>query len=90
MDENYLHDNDVAPLLGITIKALRNKVASGDPLPPYAMLPGMRVRLWPVKEVEQWILQFMTNNVPVLAVTSIQAPVLRRGRPPKVSRRKQR
>ena len=55
MAEDYMHDDDVAALLDIPLRALRNKVARGDPLPPRIKLPNMRVRLWPRQGVVNWI-----------------------------------
>jgi hypothetical protein len=58
MDENYLHDNELADLLGIELRTLRNKICEGHPLPPHIEPKGMRVRLWPRRELEKWLLQF--------------------------------
>ncbi len=58
----FLHDEDVAKLFNVTLAGLRNKIDAGDPLPPYSRLPGLRVRLWPRKEVEEWIRQFIVGQ----------------------------
>ena len=55
MTQEYLNDPYVADLLGMSVKALRNKVARGDPLPPFIQPPGMRVRLWPRDGFDEWM-----------------------------------
>lgn len=83
----FLHDEDVAGLLKISVQGLRNKLEAGDPLPPRAQLPGMRVRLWPRREVEEWIRQFVRpgGSADIQVVAAV--PARGRGRPPKFSRR---
>lgn len=86
---DFLHDEDVALLLQISPGRLRNKIVLGDPLPPRAELPGMRVRLWPRKGVEEWILKFVKLG-PLSEPENPVPPIpKRRGRPPKTSRRAQ-
>jgi hypothetical protein len=48
-------DQDVAGLLGISVKHLRNKICKGDPLPPYILLPKSRSRLWLKAEVTSYL-----------------------------------
>lgn len=55
MGRKFLNDEQLADLLGVSVRGLRNKVVRGDPLPPYCRLPGMRVRLWPEDGVVDWI-----------------------------------
>lgn len=86
---DFLHDEDMAALLQISLEGLRNKVLAGDPLPPRAQLPGMRVRLWPRKEVERWVLQFLISGTAPNAQSVESSPKGRRGRPPKFARRTQ-
>lgn len=83
----FLHDEDVAALLKISVQGLRNKLEAGDPLPPRAQPPGMRVRLWPRKEVEEWIRQFVRLGSSVDAQVVQTEPARGRGRPPKLARR---
>ena len=87
---DFLHDEDIAQLLQISLRGLRNKIELGDPLPPRAELPGMRVRLWPRRAVEEWILRFVkASPAPIPESLSPEPEVRRRGRPSKVSRRAQ-
>ena len=51
---DYYTDEEVAALLGITLKRLRNKLHAQQPLPPRIQPPGCRKRLWPKKEVNDW------------------------------------
>lgn len=83
----FLHDEDVADLLKMTVGALRNKIEAGDPLPPRSQPPGMRVRLWPRKEVEAWVLQFLQPGGSVDFNVVAVVPARGRGRPPKFPRR---
>ena len=54
----YLSDQNVADILGISLKSLYNKVSQQDPLPVYICPPSTRVRLWPVKDFHEWLAQF--------------------------------
>lgn len=76
MDEDdYLHDEGLADLLGISVKALRNKVALGEPLPPRIQPPGMRARLWPRRAVNEWLSQFLMNpTLESLAPSEVNHP----------------
>lgn len=79
----FLHDEDVALLLRISVQSLRNKIEAGDPLPPSSQPPGMRVRLWHRHLVEEWVLQFLNQqpqSIPAIAVPAAR----RRGRPSKL------
>lgn len=82
----FLHDEDVACLLKVGVDALRNKVLAGDPLPPRSEPPGMRVRLWPRRAVEEWVLQFVTPSSNAMGNGSAERKAKRRGRPSKFSR----
>lgn len=82
----FLHDEDVAALLRVSLKSLRNKIEAGDPLPPSSQPPGMRVRLWPKKQVDEWILQFLSRQHH-LEGTDNEPKERRRGRPSKLSTR---
>lgn len=75
----FLRDEQVAQLLGISIGGLRNKIRNGDPLPPHCRLPGMRVRLWPVDRVGEWVSGY---EVGASGVSTTPDP-RRRGRPSK-------
>ena len=75
----FFHDEDIAKLFKMTLRGLRNKIDAGDPLPPYTNLPGLRVRLWPRKAVEEWVLKFVVGY-PEAANSTL---VKRRGRPHK-------
>lgn len=89
MSDDFFHDEEVAALLQISVGALRNKVLRGDPLPPYMMPPKMRVRLWPNKEVGQWLFKFLCGNPSSGAdEAGIKIAPRRRGRPPKFPRGK--
>lgn len=77
--DDFLQDEDIAKLFNMTLKGLRNKVDAGDPLPPYTDLPGLRVRLWPRKAVEEWILKFVVGHAEA-ANSDLEK---RRGRPRK-------
>ena len=60
--DEYLHDSELAELLGISIKALRNKLSSGDLLPPRIQPPGCKARLWPKKDVYQWLDKYVVSS----------------------------
>ncbi len=57
--ESYLTDGDVAALLGISVTSLRNKVSAGVPLPPYIRPSGCRKRLWPCRQVQDWLTGYL-------------------------------
>jgi hypothetical protein len=82
----FLHDEDVAVLLRVSLKSLRNKIEAGDPLPPRSEPPGMRVRLWPKRQVEEWILQFLSRQYQPES-TDDEPIERRRGRPSKLNAR---
>lgn len=83
MDEDYLNDREMARLLGITVQGLRNKVSQGDRLPPRVTLPGMRIRLWPRRELEKWMQQYLRTSPSALpGVYPVESRG--RGRPRKV------
>lgn len=58
----YYSDQELAKLLGISLGALRNKVARGDELPPRVCVPGLRKRLWPTNEVDRWLSSHTTSG----------------------------
>lgn len=82
----FLHDEDVAWLLRLSVDALRNKIMIGDPLPPRSEPPGVRVRLWPRRAVEEWVLQFVKPDPRGMGNASSEPSARRRGRPSKFSR----
>lgn len=82
MGLKFLSDEQLADLLGITVRGLRNKVLRGDPLPPHCRLPGMRIRLWPEDGVIEWI-----ENCQVGELRGEMELNRGRGRPSKHSRR---
>jgi hypothetical protein len=68
LDEFFLTDQQVADLLSITLETLRNKISSGDPLPPYRLPPNSRQRIWVTEDLKKWILdQPCTNTAGVSA-----------------------
>ena len=81
MTQEYLSDPFVADLLGMTVKALRNKVARGDPLPPFIQPPGMRVRLWPRDGLDQWMASHIAAPVSATAKSLSGLTSRRAGRP---------
>ncbi len=60
--QQYFSDSDVATLLGISLKSLRNKLHLERPLPPYIKLPFSRKRLWPVLKVHEWLHRYLVTN----------------------------
>lgn len=60
--ESYLTDEDVAALLGISVTSLRNKVSAGEPLPPYIRPSGCRKRLWPCRQVQDWLAGYLVGG----------------------------
>ena len=58
----YYTDKDIAELLNITVPRLRNKINEGRPLPPRIKPPECRHRLWPKKEVHQWLNQYLQQD----------------------------
>jgi hypothetical protein len=62
MNKDFMTDFQVAALLEISVRGLRNKVASGQPLPPFIRPPGCRVRLWPVVEFNNWMRLHMAER----------------------------
>lgn len=72
MGRQFLSDEQLADLLGISVRGLRNKVVRGDPLPPHCRLPGLRIRLWPEDGVVEWIENYQ--------VGALQNSELSRGR----------
>ncbi|MFP5431411.1 MAG: hypothetical protein ACLGHE_10595 [Gammaproteobacteria bacterium] len=85
--QEFLHDEDIAALFKVTVRVLQNKVEAGDPLPPRSQPPGMRVRLWPRKAVEAWVLKFLQPGGVVDFHVENPVPARGRGRPPKFPRR---
>jgi hypothetical protein len=77
-DGQYYTDQDLAPLLGISIRRLCNKLTSGSLLPPRIQPPGCRTRLWPREAVHAWLEQFLTTGADGCYE---QTPISRRGRP---------
>jgi len=59
----YYTDQDIAQLLGVSIRRLRNKLSAGSPLPPRIQPPGCRNRLWPREAVHAWLEQFLVTSV---------------------------
>ena len=51
----YLNDAEVADVLGISVKALRNKLSAGQELPPRIKPPGFNIRLWLKNDVHAWL-----------------------------------
>lgn len=67
----YYTDKDIAELLNITVRRLRNKINAGNPLPPRIKPPESRHRLWPKKEVHEWLNKYLeTDEVPKRIVGS--------------------
>lgn len=62
-------DQDVARLLGISVKHLRNKICKGDPLPPYILLPKSRSRLWLKAEVTAYLMSLDRYGGVIKSVT---------------------
>lgn len=56
--QHYYGDVEIAALLGISVSRLRNKLCAGHPLPPRIQPPGCRTRLWPRKDVHDWLARF--------------------------------
>lgn len=61
-DGKYYSDDEIAGLLGISLGRLRNKLCAGNPLPPRIQPPGCRSRLWPCREVHDWLRQFTVGE----------------------------
>lgn len=78
-DGKYYTDKEVARLLGISLGRLRNKLSSGQPLPPRIEPPGCRNRLWSCEAVHDWLAQFTVAEVE----PARSHPVKPRGRPTK-------
>lgn len=57
----YYTDEQIADLMGITLRRLRNKVHADQPLPPRIQPPGCRKRLWPIKEVHHWLEHYLVR-----------------------------
>lgn len=53
--QDFFNDNELAKLLGISVKALRNKLCAGHTLPPRIQPPGCKTRLWPKAGVYKWL-----------------------------------
>lgn len=54
--KQYLSDQDIADLLKISKERLFVKICEGtSDLPSYIKLPGSRVRLWPLEDIEAWL-----------------------------------
>ncbi len=52
----FISDQDIADLLKISKERLFVKICEGtSDLPAYIKLPGSRVRLWPLKDLEEWL-----------------------------------
>jgi hypothetical protein len=82
----YYTDLEIARLLGISLRRLRNKLSDGSPLPPRIQPPGCRTRLWPRSGVHAWLEQFT-----VTAAKRMPAqPPRHRGRPTKQAARARR
>lgn len=58
----YLSDQNVADILGISLKSLYNKINLQHPLPTYICPPSSRVRLWPEKDFHEWLSQFRSET----------------------------
>lgn len=59
---DFLNDNELASLLGISVKALRNKLCAGHTLPPRIQPPGCKARLWPKKDVYNWLDKYIVTD----------------------------
>ena len=59
---SYYTDQEIAKLLGITLRRLRNKIHAGNPLPPRIQPPESRHRIWPKKEVHQWLHKYIVEE----------------------------
>ena len=60
--DDFMDDVEVANLFGISIKALRNKLSSGDMLPPRIQPPGCKTRLWPRNDVYDWLKKYTISS----------------------------
>jgi len=58
---SYLNDQEVANMLGISLKSLRNKINLQHPLPTYICPPSSRTRLWPEDDLHAWLSEFRTE-----------------------------
>jgi len=85
-DCEYYTDHEIAALLDISLGRLRNKLCSGNPLPPRIQPPGCRNRLWPRNAVHAWLEQFIVT----VAEPVVDPEPRRRGRPTKHEERLQR
>jgi len=60
--QEYLYDEQIAKLLGISLGRLRNKISSGCPLPPRVVFPESKQRLWPKEKFDEWALKFLIES----------------------------
>ena len=58
----YYTDSEIAKLLNITVRRLRNKLNAGNPLPPRIKPPESRHRLWPKQAVHEWLTQYLEQD----------------------------
>ena len=62
MKNKYLSDREIAELLGISVAALRNKIACGAALPPRIQPSGCKHRLWSIDDVQKWLKKFRVES----------------------------
>ena len=55
MNKRVLRDDDIADLLGVTVKTVWNRFAMGAPMPPHYLRPGYRTRFYKPHAAIEWI-----------------------------------
>lgn len=62
IEDDFLSDKELACLLGISVKALRNKISAGSKLPKRIQPPGCKTRLWRKQDVYEWLETYTVIN----------------------------